>query len=82
MASSPPLLTLGNLPCQLHPDIPVLNTTLNRESSAFILEFMVSCQVVSSLWLALRCLMYLGALSVAQGTLLACLSLYNLSLTP
>lgn len=68
MASSPLLLTSGNLPCQLHPDIPVLNTTLNREL-AFILEFMASCEVVSSLWLALRWLMYLGALPVAQGML-------------
>lgn len=70
MASSPPLLTLGNLPCQLHPDISVLNSTLNKEL-AFILEFMASSQVVSSLWLALRCLLYLCALPVAQGMLLA-----------
>lgn len=69
MASSPPLLTLGNLPCQLHPDIPVLNTTLNKELD-FILEFMAPSQVVSSLWLGLRCLTYLPALSVAQGMLL------------
>lgn len=55
MASSPPLLILGNLPCQLHPDIPVLKITLNKELD-FIPEFMTSSQVVSSLWLALRCL--------------------------
>lgn len=66
MASSPPLLTLGNLPCQLHPDIPVLNSTLNKELDCMP-EFMASSQVVSSLWLALRCLIY----PVAQGMLFA-----------
>lgn len=58
MPSSPPLLALENLSCQLHPALPVLNTPLNRHLD-FILEFMAPCQAVSRLLLALRCLLAL-----------------------
>lgn len=80
MASSPPLLALENLSCQLHPALPALNTPLNRDLD-FILEFMAPCQAVSRLPLALRCLMHLGALALAVLRA-CCLQLHNLSLKP
>lgn len=80
MPSSLPLLALENLPCQLRPALPVLNTPLERDCD-FILEFTAPCQAVSRLPLALRCLMCLGALALAVLRA-CCLQLHNLPPKP